>query len=122
MYLKNSTWPPWYDEIAMPCASSWIAQLTISSTDAVVAEVDHLAAGRLQDAPHDVDRRVVAVEQRGRGDEADLVDRLVDERRTARVVHGGLLRTRPARGAANGKAYPSMPRSSPDRSPYITFT
>ncbi len=33
MYLKNSTCPPWYDEIAMPWASSWIAQLTISSTD-----------------------------------------------------------------------------------------
>ena len=33
MYLKNSTWPPWYDEMAIACASSWIAQLTISSTD-----------------------------------------------------------------------------------------
>ena len=33
MYLKNSTWPPWYDEIAMPCASSCSAQLTISSTE-----------------------------------------------------------------------------------------
>ena len=30
---------------------------------AVVAEVDDLGAGRLQDAPHDVDGRVVAVEQ-----------------------------------------------------------
>ncbi len=47
---------------------------------AVVAEVDHLAARRLQDAPHDVDRRVVAVEQARRGDEADLVRRLVDQR------------------------------------------
>ncbi len=54
---------------------------------AVVAEMDHLAAGRLQDPAHDVDRRVVPVEQRGRRDEADLVDRLVDERRTARIVH-----------------------------------
>ena len=33
MYLKNSTWPPWYDEMAMPCASSCSAQLTISSTE-----------------------------------------------------------------------------------------
>ena len=33
MYLKNSTWPPWYDEIAMPWASSCRAQLTISSTE-----------------------------------------------------------------------------------------
>ena len=44
---------------------------------AVVAEVDHLAARGLEDAPHDVDRRVVAVEQRRRGHEADLVLRLV---------------------------------------------
>jgi 3-deoxy-D-manno-octulosonate 8-phosphate phosphatase KdsC-like HAD superfamily phosphatase len=36
---------------------------------AVVAEVDHLGALR-QDAPHDVDRRVVAVEQARGGDEA----------------------------------------------------
>jgi hypothetical protein len=40
---------------------------------AVVAEVDDLGAGSLRDAPEDVDRRVVAVEQAGRGDEADLV-------------------------------------------------
>jgi len=33
----------------------------------------------VQDAAHDVDRGVVAVEQAGRGDEADLVLRLVDE-------------------------------------------
>ena len=46
---------------------------------AVVPEVDHLGARGLQDAPHDVDRRVVAVEQARRGDEADLVLRLVDE-------------------------------------------
>ena len=36
---------------------------------AVVAEVDHLRALRLDDPPHDVDRRVVAIEQAGRGDE-----------------------------------------------------
>ena len=40
---------------------------------AVVAEVDDLGALRLQDAPHDVDRRVVAVEQAGRRDEPDRV-------------------------------------------------
>ena len=44
---------------------------------AVVAEVHDLGAHALQDAPHDVDRRVVAVEQRGRGDEAHLVRRAV---------------------------------------------
>ena len=44
---------------------------------AVVAEVDHLGAHALQDAAHDVDRRVVAVEQRRGGDEAHLVRRAV---------------------------------------------
>src|SRR5450631_1070482 len=33
MYLKNSTCPPWYDEMAIPCASSCSAQVTISSTE-----------------------------------------------------------------------------------------
>ena len=42
---------------------------------AVVPEVDHLRALALQDAPHDVDRRVVPVEQARRGDEADGVGR-----------------------------------------------
>ncbi len=37
---------------------------------AVVAEVDHLGARRLDQPAHHVDRRVVAVEERGRGDEA----------------------------------------------------
>jgi hypothetical protein len=54
---------------------------------AVVPEVDHLATGRLQDPAHDVDRRIVAVEQARRRDEANLVDGLVDERRAAGVVH-----------------------------------
>ncbi len=36
---------------------------------AVVAEVNHFRALRLDDPPHDVDRRVVAIEQAGRGDE-----------------------------------------------------
>ena len=40
---------------------------------AVVAEVDDLAALAHEDPPHDVDRGVVAVEQRGRRDEADRV-------------------------------------------------
>ncbi len=44
---------------------------------AVVAEVDHLGAVRLQDAAHDVDGRIVAVEERRRGDEAHLVFRLI---------------------------------------------
>ena len=45
---------------------------------AVVAQVDHLGAARLQDAAHDVDGGVVAVEQGGGRDEADLVLGLVD--------------------------------------------
>ena len=33
MYLKYSTWPPWYELMAMPCTSSWIAAVTTSSTE-----------------------------------------------------------------------------------------
>ncbi|CAB5016650.1 unannotated protein [freshwater metagenome] len=40
---------------------------------AVVAEVNHLYPLRLQDAPHDVDGRVVAVEQTRRRNESHLV-------------------------------------------------
>jgi hypothetical protein len=40
---------------------------------AVVAQVDHLGAHALQDAAHDVDGRVVPVEQAGSGDKAHLV-------------------------------------------------
>ncbi len=43
----------------------------------VVAEVDDLGALGLEDPAHDVDRRVVTVEERGGGDEADLVRCLV---------------------------------------------
>ena len=45
---------------------------------AVVAEVDDLGAHAHQDAAHDVDRGVVAVEEGRRGDEAHLVLGLVD--------------------------------------------
>jgi hypothetical protein len=57
---------------------------------AVVAEVDHLGAGRLQDAPHDVDRGVMAVEQRGGGDETHLVLGLVGHQLggNAEIGHG----------------------------------
>ena len=40
---------------------------------AIVAEVDDFDAAGLQDAAHDVDRGIMAVEQAGRGDEADFV-------------------------------------------------
>ena len=52
---------------------------------AVVPEVDHLGALRLQDPPHDVDRRVVAVEQARGGDQPD---------RVLRAVEGGRVRHR----------------------------
>jgi hypothetical protein len=44
---------------------------------AVVAQVDDLGTHALQDAPHDVDGCIVAVEQAGGGDEAHLVRRAV---------------------------------------------
>ena len=40
---------------------------------AVMAQVNHLGAHALQDAPHDVDGRVVAVKQTGGRDKAHLV-------------------------------------------------
>ena len=43
----------------------------------VVAEVDDLGPLGLQEPPHDVDGGVVPVEQAGRGDEPDRVDRCV---------------------------------------------
>ena len=53
---------------------------------AVVAEVNHLRTLCLNKPAHDVDRRVVAVEQTGGGDEA--------QRATAFIKHRGLLRER----------------------------
>ena len=44
---------------------------------AVVPQVDDLGAHALQDAPHDVDGRVVAVKQTRRGDKTHLVHRAV---------------------------------------------
>ena len=40
---------------------------------AIVAEMDHLCARRLQDTTHDVDRGVVAVKERGRRDDSDRI-------------------------------------------------
>ncbi len=59
---------------------------------AVVAEVDHLGAGRLQHPPEDVDRRVVAVEQRRGRDEPHLV-----HRRVAHLAPRSSVRRRPRR-------------------------
>ncbi len=59
----------------------------------VVSEVDHLGAGGLDYAAHDVDRRIVAVEQRGRGNETQLVLRLVGSKflGNGKVGHGACL-------------------------------
>src|SRR5690606_6071665 len=57
---------------------------------AVVAEVDDFRTLGLDQAPHDVDRRVVAVEQAGGGDEAQRGGRLRggDDGGTGRSGHG----------------------------------
>jgi hypothetical protein len=88
MYLKYSTWPPLVraDRDALDVLLQRGRHDLVDR--AVVAEVDHLRAHPLQDAPHDVDRRVVAVEQARRGDEAHLVLRSV---RGERLVVGGEL-------------------------------
>ena len=54
----------------MPWTSSSMRGVDDSVDGAVVAEVDHLGALRLEQPPDDVDRGVVAVEEAGRGDEA----------------------------------------------------
>src|SRR5262249_7044573 len=40
-------------------------------------EVNHLGARGLQDAPHDVDRGVVSIEERSRADDADGMSRSI---------------------------------------------
>ena len=84
----------------------------------VVPEVDHFASGGLQDAAHDVDRRVVAVEQARGRDEAHLVHRLVDERLAGdgAIVHRRL--PGPKWRAGERKAYSSGGIGRH----YITFT
>ena len=54
----------------MPSASSWSRGAHDVGDAAVVPEVDHLGAVRLQDAADDVDRGVVSIEQRRGADEA----------------------------------------------------
>jgi len=58
---------------------------------AVVSQMDHLAAHGLQDATHDVDRGVVAVKQRGGGNEPHLVGRAIlrEPGTFGEVGHGG---------------------------------
>ncbi len=58
---------------------------------AVVSQMDDLGAGRLHDPSHDVDGRVMAVKKRGRGNEANLVLRLVrgDFLGDGKIGHGG---------------------------------
>ena len=63
---------------------------------AVVAQVNYLGAHALQNAPHDVDRRIVPVEQRRRSDEAHLVrgsvvGELLDLRQVGHVFAQGSL-------------------------------
>ena len=72
---------------------------------AVVPEVDHLGALPLQDPPHDVDRRVVPVEQARRGDEADRVGRDVElvRHRSSQYGSAGL--------AANSRTSKCLPSS-----------
>ena len=77
----------------MACTSSCSAAVTTSSTERLWPEVDDLGAHALQDAPHDVDGRVVAVEQAGRGHEAHLVLGPVGGQRFGfggEVGHGGV--------------------------------
>ncbi len=66
---------------------------------AVVPEVDHLAALALQDPPHDVDRRVVSVEEGRRGDQTHGVGGDVQ------LAHG-------SSGGCRGKGRAQLSRTS----------
>ena len=122
MYLKNSTWPPWYDEIAMPCASSWIAQLTISSTERLWPRwiTSQPVACRM--------RRMMLIDASwpSNSDAAvtkrTLLTRLVDERRTARIVHGALLRAGGAWRRREWESLPLCPAPSRPGHRSMTFT
>ena len=79
---------------------------------AVVAEVDDLGAGRLHDPTHHVDGGVVTIEQRRRGDDADVVARLV-RRGGGELVHGrrlALPRAPAGRDGAWGRLTPFLAR------------
>jgi len=81
---------------------------------AVMAEVNDLATGRLQDAPHDVDRCVVAVEQARGRDEAHLGDRLVDQRLACGQIGHGRPRDRAcSRSGSEPEAYRKGARHNP---------
>src|SRR3546814_7783262 len=66
--------------------------MRISDWSSDVCSSDLLGAGALQDATHDVDGRVVTVEQRGRSDEAHLVLGLVwlERRGDGKIGHDGI--------------------------------
>jgi hypothetical protein len=69
MYLKYSTWPPWRTQ--RDAVGVFLQRGAHDVLDAaVVAQVHDFRALRLDQPAHDVDRRIVAVEQAGRGNEA----------------------------------------------------
>ena len=83
----------------MPCASSWIAASTISATERLWPRCTTSTPGGLQHPAHEVDRRVVAVEQARGGDEAQACG-AADGRR--RLVPGRLPEI--GRGSGHGSA------------------
>ena len=74
--------------MAIPCASLQGRGNDLADRT-VVPQMDHLRAAGLEDAPHDVDRGIVPVEQRGGGDQADFLLGLVadDFGRFRQIVH-----------------------------------
>src|SRR5207248_2997893 len=78
---------------------------------AVVAQVDHFASARLKDPAHDVDRRIVAVEQARCRDEPHLVRRFDDLRL---LGEGSVVHRRPGQQAnpGEGKLTPTRGNSS----------
>ena len=69
---------------------------------AVVTQMNDLGSPTLQEAAEDVDRSVVAIEQRGPGDEA--------ERKLRQRIEGDPRRLSPGRGKSDSHAQPGCPR------------
>ena len=84
--------------------------------DSLGPEVDHLGARGLQDPPHHVDGRVVAVEQGGRRHDADVMARPIgrDDFGGDGLVHGERCR-RDERGLMSRCSRSAKPRSRPQR-------
>ena len=113
---KNSMWPPWYELTATPWTSSSTAASTISATERLWPRWTTSHPSCCEQAADQVDRRVVAVEERRRGDEPEGRGRASLHRSevTSRPPDGGV---RAPGGAAAPWWRPPLSARSPSSRP-----